>query len=112
MVGHMTGPSVRTLILGRRLAVGTLAGIITPVRLALTFARVDARKVTRVSLLMEFLSAGFIRLDIEPSHVRMVQLVAAGCVSSLTRRISFGFCRNRVQGETGPDRVRWRLGLL
>lgn len=105
MVGHMTGPNVRTLIPERKLAVETHAGIITLVRLAQTFAKVGARKGTPVSLLMEFLSVGFIRLDIVPNHARMVQHVAAGCVSSLILLISFGSCHSRVREETGLDRV-------
>jgi len=91
VLGHMTGPTVRTLIPEKKLA-GVIPGsTVIPVLLALSFVKGTVRKVTVVSLLMEFLSVGSILTGTGLSRVRMEPTVAGVCVFSHTRRISYGY---------------------
>lgn len=109
MAGHMTGLNVRTLIPEKRLAGEILAVIITPVLLVRTLGRAVAGKVTLVSSLMEFSSAGCIPLGIVRNLVKMARLVAARFVFSRIHQISFGFCLRRAPD---PGRVIWKSGRL
>ena len=110
--GHMTGLNVPTLILERKLAEETLAGIIIPVPPVPTFAREGARRGTRVSLPMVFLSAGCTLLVIEPNHVKMALLVDVQFVFLPIRQISSESCLITTRMEMDLGRVIWKSDLL
>jgi len=86
--GHMTGPSVRTLIPAKKLA-GVIPGsFIIPVTRARSFVKARAVEVTRASSLTAYLSAGFTLLAIVRSRVKMVCYVVGGSVFLLILLIS------------------------
>lgn len=98
-----TGPSARSLIPARRLA-GEIRGSITIlVPRVRIFGRGTVIKEMRVSSLMEFSSAGFIRLDIGLSRARMERVAEGEFASLLIRRSSLGFCLSRVLGVRVPS---------
>lgn len=99
VVGRMIGPSAPSLILGRRRAAGTHASTTTPVLLAPTSARVNARGAIHASSLMGFLSAGCIRPVTAHSHARMGLHAGGGCVSLRTPPSNCVCClRRRARG--------------
>ena len=112
MVGRMTGLSVRTRILERKLGEGTHKGIITLELPAPNFGKAVARKEIHVSLLMVSLSAGSILTVTGLSRVRMDLLVAAGFAFLLTLLNSLGSFLGIVLKETGPGRGNLILGPL
>ena len=81
MRGHMTGLNVRTPISARRLVGGIRGRFYTVELRALSFVKEAVRKEIRVSLLMEFLSVGFILLVIELTYVKIFTIVAVAFVS-------------------------------
>lgn len=99
--GHMTGQSVRTRILGKRLAGGTPGSFTTLARRARSFGKETARRAIHASLLMACSSAGSTLLVTGLSLARMGPVAAGEYVSSLTRRSSSGFFLSRVLGIMG-----------
>lgn len=99
--GHMTGPSVRTLIPARKLAEGTPGNTTIQALLVRSFVREVVIKVIRASSHMEFSNAGFTRLATELNHAKMDSVVAGESVSLLTRRSNFVFCLNKVRVPMG-----------
>lgn len=70
VAGRMIGPTVRTLIRGRRLAVVIPGSTVTPAQRVRSFVRETVRKETAVSLLTVFSSAGSTHTATVPSRVR------------------------------------------
>lgn len=97
MEGRTTGPSVRTLILGRRPGGATRGSIIIRVRPAPIFAREAARKVTRVSSPTACSSAGSIQRGTVRSRAKTEAVARGGSVSLLTRRTNSESCPSRVR---------------
>ena len=89
--GRMTGLSVRTLILVRKLAGGTPGSIIIPVRLALISGKEIVARVILVSSLTGCSSAGCTLLATGLSHAKTVRGVGVGFVSLLILRTSLGW---------------------
>ena len=91
----MTGLTVPSLILAKRLAGGVLVGIITWVQCVQTSVVGAAAVVIRVSLLMEFLSVGYILLATELKRAKTGRTASARSAFSLTPRVSSEWCHRR-----------------
>ena len=88
MAGHMTGLSVRTLTLEKKLVGGIRESIITLVRLAPISGKETVERETLANSLMGFSSAGSTRLVTGLSHAKTGQVVGVGFVSLLILRTS------------------------
>lgn len=105
------GPSAPSFTRGRMLGGGTLGSTTTAVSLALIFARVPVDEEICVSMLMEFLSVGFILLSIGLDSARMEPLVIVGFASLLTHQRSSGHFTH-PQGPLFSLLVQWPRVLL
>jgi len=81
VAGATTGLTVHSLTLVKKLAAVIHGGFITQGQFALSIAAVAVTAAILVSLLMVFLNAGFILLDTELKHAKMVKTVRGKFVS-------------------------------
>lgn len=115
--GHMTGPTVRLHIQGRKLGAEIHVSFSTPARRVLIIGKGTVSRESRVSSHTAFSSVGYTRIAIVRSLVKMGRIVVGEFVSSLTRKSNSGWRLSRVRELTQPSlmtghRFDKRLKLL